>query len=58
MDAAALPEGELTRKYVRWLESVIREEPDMWLWSHRRWKHAWKDEYEPMKIDEGSMKTE
>jgi KDO2-lipid IV(A) lauroyltransferase len=58
MDAALLAEGELTRKYVRYLESVIHDQPDMWLWSHRRWKHGWKDEYEPMRIDEGSMKTE
>jgi len=52
MDAAALPEGELTREYVRHLESVINLQPDMWLWSHRRWKHTWKDEYESMRIDE------
>jgi len=52
MDASTLPEGELTRKYVRYLESVIRSKPDMWLWSHRRWKHAWKPEYESMKIDQ------
>jgi KDO2-lipid IV(A) lauroyltransferase len=44
-DAAALPEGELTRQYVRYLEDVIRRNPDMWLWSHRRWKHDWKEEY-------------
>lgn len=56
-DAAALPEGELTRMYVRYLESVIRRRPEMWLWSHRRWKHAWKEEYEPLRIDEGSMAT-
>lgn len=55
MDAEGLPEGELTRKYVRYLESVIHDRPDMWLWSHRRWKHAWKSEYESMRIDEGSM---
>jgi Kdo2-lipid IVA lauroyltransferase/acyltransferase len=55
MDASGLPEGELTREYVRYLESVIRRRPDMWLWSHRRWKHAWKDVYEPMRIDEGSL---
>ena len=54
-DAAALPEGELTWRYVRWLESVIRNRPDMWLWSHRRWKHAWKEEYEPMRIDTGNL---
>jgi KDO2-lipid IV(A) lauroyltransferase len=44
-DAAALPEGELTRQYVVYLEGVIRRNPDMWLWSHRRWKHEWKEEY-------------
>jgi len=54
-DAGSLPEGELTRKYVRYLESVIRRRPDMWLWSHRRWKHAWKAEYEPLRIDTGSL---
>ena len=55
MDAAELPEGELTREYVRYLESVIRHRPDMWLWSHRRWKHAWKEGYEPRRIDEGRL---
>ena len=54
MDAGELPEGELTRQYVRYLESVIHRRPDMWLWSHRRWKHAWKDEYEPMRIAQGT----
>ena len=46
MDASELPEGELTRRYVRYLEGIIRNRPDMWLWSHRRWKHAWKPEYQ------------
>jgi KDO2-lipid IV(A) lauroyltransferase len=55
MDAAELPEGELTREYVRYLESVIRARPDMWLWSHRRWKHAWKEEYESKRIDTGGL---
>jgi KDO2-lipid IV(A) lauroyltransferase len=57
MDAAGLPEGELTREYVRYLESVIRNRPDMWLWSHRRWKHAWKEEYEGRRIDTGGLVT-
>ena len=47
-NAALLPEGQLTRDYVSYLEDVIRRSPDMWLWSHRRWKHAWKDEHAPM----------
>ncbi len=55
MDASELPEGELTREYVRYLEEVIRNRPDMWLWSHRRWKHAWKEGYEPMRIDEAKL---
>lgn len=36
---------ELTRRFVRYMEDVIRQYPDMWLWSHRRWKHEWKEEY-------------
>jgi len=44
-DVAGLPEGELTRRYVQYLERVIRLNPDMWLWSHRRWKYPWKDQY-------------
>ena len=38
-------EAELTGKFVRYLEDVIRQYPDMWLWSHRRWKWEWKEEY-------------
>src|SRR5436309_639550 len=44
-DPNSLPEKELTRTYIRYLERVIRESPEMWLWSHRRWKHEWKPEY-------------
>jgi Kdo2-lipid IVA lauroyltransferase/acyltransferase len=38
-------EIELTRKFVRYLEDVIRTYPEMWLWSHRRWKWQWNQEY-------------
>jgi KDO2-lipid IV(A) lauroyltransferase len=51
-DASLLPAGELTRQYVRYLEAVIRLNPDMWLWSHRRWKHAWKEEYADWWVDQ------
>jgi KDO2-lipid IV(A) lauroyltransferase len=37
--------GELTRQYVAYLEQGIRQQPDMYLWSHRRWKWDWKEEY-------------
>jgi len=29
----------ITEKHVRLLEDVIKESPEYWLWSHRRWKH-------------------
>jgi KDO2-lipid IV(A) lauroyltransferase len=29
---------EITKAHVQYLESVIKEEPQYWLWSHRRWK--------------------
>ncbi|MFI5132835.1 MAG: lysophospholipid acyltransferase family protein [Chitinophagales bacterium] len=38
-------EQELTKKFVDYLEDVIKTYPDMWLWTHRRWKHKWKEEY-------------
>lgn len=44
----ALPEGELTKTYVSYLEKVISAQPEMWLWSHRRWKHEWREEYGPI----------
>jgi len=37
--------GEITGEYVRYLEEVIRANPEVWLWSHRRWKWDWKEEY-------------
>lgn len=52
-EAGTMEKGELTRKYVRFLEKVIREHPEMWLWSHRRWKREWKPEYAKLWIDEG-----
>jgi KDO2-lipid IV(A) lauroyltransferase len=40
-----LPVGELTKRYAVFLEKAMTENPEMWLWSHRRWKHEWKEEY-------------
>jgi KDO2-lipid IV(A) lauroyltransferase len=44
-------EGELTKKYVSLLEENIRKHPDLYLWSHRRWKHPWKEDYKKSWID-------
>ncbi|MEJ2882178.1 lysophospholipid acyltransferase family protein [Pedobacter sp. GR22-6] len=32
-------EYEITNKHVKYLEEVIRQQPQYWLWSHRRWKY-------------------
>jgi KDO2-lipid IV(A) lauroyltransferase len=38
-------EGELTKRYAATLEESIRENPSGYLWSHKRWKYSWKEEY-------------
>jgi KDO2-lipid IV(A) lauroyltransferase len=47
-DPKSLAESELTGMYVAYLERVVRQNPEMWLWSHRRWKWEWKPEYGPI----------
>lgn len=37
--------GEITKMYAQYLQKVMTEQPEMWLWSHRRWKLEWKEEY-------------
>ncbi len=32
-------EYEITQRYVRMLEAELRRRPELWMWSHRRWKH-------------------
>ena len=46
-----LKEGELTLLYRDYLEATIRESPDNYLWSHRRWKWEYKKEYKEHWID-------
>lgn len=46
-----LKEGELTLLYRDYLEATIRESPDNYLWSHRRWKWEYKAEYKGRWID-------
>lgn len=36
----AVAEGEITRRYAERLEQMIRTRPELWMWSHRRWKHS------------------
>lgn len=37
-----VPEGKITEAFVQFLEKNIREQPEVWVWSHKRWKHEWK----------------
>lgn len=37
--ATDYPDYEITERYMQLLESMIRRQPHLWLWSHRRWKH-------------------
>ena len=41
-DPKTLPDYELTGIYFRMLEEVIQAQPELYLWSHRRFKHAKK----------------
>jgi KDO2-lipid IV(A) lauroyltransferase len=53
-DPKLLPDGELIRRYVRHVEENIRLQPDLYLWSHRRWKHPWKEEYKKLWMDDSA----
>jgi KDO2-lipid IV(A) lauroyltransferase len=37
-DVATLEEGEVVKRYAAMLEENIKEQPSVWLWSHKRWK--------------------
>lgn len=38
----SMPDGAITERYVALLEKTIRQKPEFWLWSHRRWKHKFE----------------
>jgi len=42
-DPSKTQEGEITKKHVKMLEEQILERPELWLWSHKRWKRVKKD---------------
>ena len=35
----AVADNVITERYVRILESEIRRRPELWMWSHKRWKY-------------------
>ena len=38
-------EFEITETHVRMLEEKIKQKPELWLWSHKRWKYKREPEY-------------
>jgi len=42
-DPESVPEHVITDTHVRRLEQIIREKPEYWIWSHKRWKHKHED---------------
>jgi KDO2-lipid IV(A) lauroyltransferase len=38
-NAGSAPENLITETHVKRLDGIIRENPEYWIWSHRRWKH-------------------
>ncbi len=50
-EGSLLKPGELTLLYRDFLEDTIRESPDNYLWSHRRWKWLYEPHLEHLWID-------
>lgn len=43
------PEGKITAAFVEYLEKHIYTQPETWVWSHRRWKHTYKPEFDSLR---------
>ena len=50
-NAASTSVGEITGAFRDFLEKIIREEPDNYLWTHRRWKWDYNESYKENWID-------
>ena len=50
-DTSLVSGEELMLRYRDLLEEDINRYPDNYLWTHRRWKKKWKEEYGPLWID-------
>ncbi|WP_293305126.1 lysophospholipid acyltransferase family protein [Pedobacter sp. UBA5917] len=44
LNPAETAEFEITEMHTRFLEQMIKDKPEYWLWSHKRWKHQPKPE--------------
>ncbi|GAC1379936.1 MAG: lipid A biosynthesis protein [Ginsengibacter sp.] len=55
-DASEEDPKQLTRKYRDFIESRIKDQPANYLWTHKRWKHEFKDDFHPLWSDDISLK--
>lgn len=39
-DASTMANGEVIKSYVAFMEQQLREQPENWLWTHKRWKYS------------------
>jgi KDO2-lipid IV(A) lauroyltransferase len=46
-DASKTEKFEVTKAHTKFLEDIIRKRPELWLWSHKRWKHI-RPDYIPL----------
>ena len=53
-DASKMAEFEPTNRYYELLEEEIKENPELWLWTHNRWKRtrAGYEERERRRVEE------
>ncbi len=49
-DPGKADEFEITRKYLGILEKSITEKPELYLWTHKRWKYSQQDSKDPIDI--------
>lgn len=56
-DPSLLKPGELTVMYRDYIEEAVRQQPDMYVWSHKRFKHAWSEKYRYNWIDIHPVKS-
>lgn len=49
-DPAGIPKDHITIKYLENLENMIRKRPELWLWSHKRWKYHRYEVKNPVEI--------
>lgn len=53
-NAGETDKGGITRQFRDFIEDCIRKRPDNYLWSHRRWRHEYKEGLKKLWVDNDS----